>query len=414
MINISNRIQCYAIIHHVVPTLTNRWNILAILSLFNFAITLTYQSIPPVLSLMIEDLQISHAQAGLVMSIYVLPSVLLAIPLSIFAPRLGIKRIGLTCLFLVIIGSILVVTGKSLSVLLSGRMLMGIGATALPIVGLQGVARTFLHHRLGLAMGIYSSAMPLSTIVCFFTFGAVGTLWGWRVVIWITIAINVLALILFFIYFKTPRQDPGISGDTQVSLFSPTLGIGKLAWALAVCWALFALAHISLQTFLPDLMYQGGFDLSIAGSITGIIMVWGVILGPFNGYLLDRTNYKELFLIISTVSAAILAYLLPGGLAYIIPLVILLGILTAPMAPAINAIVPSVVKAEMMPVAYSINFTFASIGMFVGPYIAGLLRDSTGSYNASFLMMTLVFLFATVIGIWLLLQGIKRSKLGSY
>jgi predicted MFS family arabinose efflux permease len=394
-------------------TNNSRWGLLAIICLYNIAVTLTYQSLPPVLSLIMEDMKISHAEAGLLMSAYTLPGIIIAVPLSLMYPRWGIKKLGLAALVLLVAGCLLMVFAADYPMLVAGRVLIGIGASALPIVGSQGVAQIFLKHRLGLAIGIYGIAMPLSTVIPFFAFGAAGIAWGWRSSLWITIAVCILAFIVMSIFFKMPEEYPGERSPRQtVKILAPRaiLKIGWPMWTMAACWAFFLIGHMSLLTFLPDFIYKTGLDLSVAGSITGIIMLCSVILSPFIGHLLDLSRHKEIFIIAGAVAACLLVFSLALTDINIWFFVIALGILTAPFAVAISTITPTMIGRELMALAYSINFMGGSLGMFVGPYLSGLIRDNTGSYTLSFVFMALFFLLAALLASVLLLRRIQRNR----
>jgi len=360
-----------------------------------------------------EDLKISHAEMGMLMSAYTLPGVILAIPVSLIYPRFGIKRLGLASLVLLIIGSALMVVANDYTMLLAGRIIVGIGASALPIVGSQGVAQIFLRHRLGLAIGIYGISMPLSTVIPFFSFGAAGIAWGWRSSILITIAVCVLTFIVMSVFFKMPSEDSGGKPalDTgKILSLRAVLKIGWPMWTLAVCWALFLIAHMSLLTFLPDFIYKNGLDLRLAGSITGIIMLCSVILSPFIGHFLDLTRYKEIFIVGGGIIACLLSFLLAFTDINIWFFVIALGIFTTAFPVAISTIVPSLISRDLMALAYAINFMAGSAGMFIGPFLTGLIRDNTGSYTFSFVFMALFFLLAGLLALTLMLRNARRGS----
>ena len=49
-----------------------------------------------------------------------------------------------------------------------------------------------------------------------------------------------------------------------------------------------------------------------------------------------------------------------------------------------------------MGLGFGVLSTVSSIGMFFGPYIAGLVRDKTGSYEISFIFLSLLALLITI------------------
>jgi len=386
-------------IYHIVPKLDFRWGLLAIICLYNFAVTLTFQSIPPVLSLIVKDIGINYAQAGFLMSFYTLPGMIIAVPISFLYPRIGTKKLGLISLLILAIGSALIIAANSFPILLLGRIILGIGASALPIVGSQAVAKIFMNYRLGLAIGIYGIAMPLSTVIPFFVFGAVAELWGWKSSILITLIVVVITFIIIAVYFKMPGEEPDKATDNKILSASSFTKMGMPLWVLASSWAFFLVAHMSLLTFMPDFIYSRGTDLALAGSLTGIIMLCSVFINPFVGYLLDLTRRKELYIIIGSGMGCVLLFLLVFTDISLLAFVILLGIITAPLPIAVNAIIPLIVKHELMAVAYALNFMLSSLGMFIGPYISGVIRDYTGSYNFSFYFMALFFLLSALAAV---------------
>ena len=183
-----------------------RWGILAVLSFYAFTVFVALHTLTPVLSLVIEDLGISHAQSGLLVAIFSLPSLLIIIPISYFVSRIGLKRLGIISISLMLAGSLLMLMVKSFPAFLFSRVIIGIGAAAVPFVGLQGVAQWFRGNRLGLAMGIYSMAMIGSTIFTLNLYSTVASHYGWMTDLWITAALVAVSLILFVLFFRLPPQ----------------------------------------------------------------------------------------------------------------------------------------------------------------------------------------------------------------
>jgi predicted MFS family arabinose efflux permease len=56
-----------------------RWAILILSYLCMMGFAFTLQSLPPILTLIIEDLKLTHTQAGLLMSLFALPPVFTSI-----------------------------------------------------------------------------------------------------------------------------------------------------------------------------------------------------------------------------------------------------------------------------------------------------------------------------------------------
>ncbi len=381
----------------IVTKPVSRWAMLAILCLYAVALVMAFQSIPPILSLIIEDIGISHAQAGLLMSLITLPGIFLLIPLSLISARFNLKHIGLLSLALTIFGAIVFMLARGLPLLMLGRLIMGIGTVALPIVGTQAVAQWFYGHRLGMAMGIYNAALMFATIIPLNSFGAIGLEWGWRATLLIVIAINLIAVILFVRFFRKPPEEPASTAEKSFTSVKALAKIGWPVWALACGWAFFQAGNLSLTTFLPDFIYTNGLNLQLAGSITSTMILCTLVLSTPVGYLLDRIRYKEILMIACSAASLIVIILLPLSQNLILLFVIILGISFSPMATATFALVPSLAPRSLMSVAFAIIATMSYIGMFLGPSLTGLIRDLTGSYQYSFWLIAFFFIAILVL-----------------
>jgi len=382
---------------------------LAVICLICVSFGIVLQTIPPVLSLIVEDLHISNAEVGLFSAIVNLPGIFLIIPLSMFYNRIGIKRIGIISSLLIIAGSAIVFFSDNYVLLLTGRTIVGIGAASMAIVGLQSIALWFIGGRIGLAMGIFSSLMPLSGVICFISFGAAGLAWGWRSVILIDILVSIVALIVYAAFFKLPpSNEPATQNSTIIHTGAP-LKLGWPIWVLAAEWGFVNLGLFAVGTFTPDFLYQNSFDLRIAGIISSIMMFAAFALNPFVGLLLDRIKRKELFGVLIGIVCTVDLILLPLNVNYIIITISILGIFCCSFAPLTFTLSPRLVKSEYMPLAFGIVSTTSYMGMFSGPYLTGFILDTTHNYTYGFWSIALFFLLAGAMMAALFFNSRKRE-----
>jgi predicted MFS family arabinose efflux permease len=387
-----------------------RWVMLAVISLYGLSQSFTVQSVPPVLSLMIEDFGISHAEAGLSMSFCGVGGMFLILPLSLYLHRIGSKKVGIVSLALNVIGVALAAVAPNLPVFLAGRVIQGISAAALALVGTQQIARWFVNHRPGLAMGIYTIVFPLSGVIALTTFGAIGIAWGWRTVMWLVFAVNVSALVLFVIYYKTPPEHSDGTTSNKILPVRALFKIGWPIWVLAATWGFASLCNTAIGTFTPDFLYQSGFDLRIAGAVSGIILMCGLFIGPLSGYVSDRIRYKEAIIIAGALVSCAVLFMLPIDINRVILYMILLGIFSAPFAPITLSMAATLVKHDLMPLAFAAVATWSAIGMTVGPYVSGLIRDVSGSYQYSYWFVSILFLVVALLMSFLLARRVKLNR----
>lgn len=127
-----SRLRAYSVRPEVVRT-SYRWRILVMSYACMLSLALAFQSIPPILRLVISDLNITHAQACLLMSLFALPGAFIAIPSGMVSDRFDIKKVCITSLILIIVGTFFIGLGENFLIIGLGRTVSGIGAMILSI-----------------------------------------------------------------------------------------------------------------------------------------------------------------------------------------------------------------------------------------------------------------------------------------
>ncbi len=71
-----------------------RWVILILSYLCMLGLAFSIQSLPPILTLIIKELDLTHAKAGLLVSLFALPTIFLAVLFGSFSDRWGSFKMG--------------------------------------------------------------------------------------------------------------------------------------------------------------------------------------------------------------------------------------------------------------------------------------------------------------------------------
>jgi MFS family permease len=125
---------------------------------------------------------------------------------------------------------------------------------------------------------------------------------------------------------------------------------------------------------------------------------------------LDKSKYKAIFAIVSGIVTAAVIFVLPFNVGVILLLLILIGIFTTAIGPVIFALTPSTVKSPMIALAYGLIFTCNNIGMFIGPSIAGYIRDIS-TYTYSFWFIGMLYFVMALFAITVLVWEIRKRRL---
>ena len=352
------------------------------------------QSLPPILTLIIEEFELSHAEAGLLMSLFTFPSIFLAVLAGLLSDRLGSFKVGLISLILVIIGTLLFALSRAFLLAGLGRVVAGAGAVTLCIVAAKIIAQWFRGREVGTAMGVFNTAMPIGTIICFTAFGILGENFGWRIPILLTVFISIIGLAAFlFLYKPEPNKPQKAAHNKQeeTGLLSSLFNVGILIWLAGLCWLWFNAAVISFSTFAPDFFVSKGKSIGFAGLLTSLLMWGSLVISPIIGRLIDKINNNDIFIGAGGLILSISLFLVSKSTHFLFPMAVMalaVAFVPTPVFSYLSKILPS----KDLGLGFGILNMSSGAGMFFGPYLSGLIRDKTGSYETTFIFLSLLAL----------------------
>ena len=354
------------------------------------AFAFAFQSLPPILRLIMTDLKLNHTEAGLLMGLFALPGILLTIPGGWLTDVYGPRRVGIIAAGLTISGTLVVAGAPDFTWLAIGRLISGVGAMTLVVIAASLISRTFEGRRLGTAMGLYNTGMPIGTIICFTLLGAVGAKWGWRgaVAVSTLAGFAALALLIYRPEGRTKQPPAGIARSLRSA--------GGPIWLAGLAWLWFNAAVIAFLTFSPDYFQSLGLKASAAAFLASLIMWGALIVSPIIGPFMGGVRRKRSLIIAGAFIPGLIYLALPSTPDWRLPLMVTLG-LTAALLPApLFALPAEIVDRRNQGVAFGILSTCLNAGILLGPFIVGRLRDATGSYRLGFISMAAFSALATL------------------
>lgn len=392
-----------------------RWSVLCIVYLGMLGFAITLQSVPPLLSSIVAELKVSFAEAGLLMSLFALPGVIVSIPAGALADRYGQRLIGAISFLLMIGGQALFTAGHTMAVLGAARVVSGIGAMTLMVLLPQILGQRFAGAEIGLAMGVLNTAMPLGTVLSLNVLSAIASASGWRRSGLAALLIPFAAFLLFLLFFSPPREEPAREEPAREEarprravpdgLLSQVAKAGWRIWLVGACWLLFNAAIIALFTFTPTFLVGIGFSPQGAGATASAVMWLPLALSPAAGLLIDRFGGKRTMIALAGVGLAVLIALVPHAERWMLALMLLIGVAQTLVPAPVMALVPDVVPGERLGVGFGIVSVCLNLGILVGPALAGWVRDVSGSFSMSFMLMALLSLLIAFVVI-----GLRRHR----
>ncbi len=159
------------------PIFLNKNFLIASLSTFMMVIGLN--AVSPVLHLMQQSLKLSNIMVSLVLSSFAIPGIFLSLFAGGLADKFGRKLLLVPSLFVYGIAGFAIVFTKSIHVILILRIIEGIGAVSLTILGPSIISDHFSGAQLPKAMGLFVGVQTFGMAGFPFIGGLIGT-FGWQ------------------------------------------------------------------------------------------------------------------------------------------------------------------------------------------------------------------------------------------
>jgi MFS family permease len=367
--------------------MTRRWAMLLVVFFTRTSLGFQFQSIAALTPFLLAAFDLSYAQVGLLMGLFMLPGVVFALPGGLLGQRFGSLRVVVAGLGLMVVGGTIIAYSGGVGTAALGRTLAGTGAVLVNIMMARMVADWFRGRELQTAMGVMLAAWPFGMALALMMLGSLAALTSWRLAEYATVAAAGLALGLVALFYQDP---PGEAAAEPAAL---RLNVPRRVWALAVSagigWALLNASVIVVASFAPSFLMSRGASVGQAGLITGVALWISIVSVPLGGLVADRVNRPRLLI----VTACLVAACTISGIArapWPALWMVVSGILLGLPPSILMALLPRAVRAEHLATALGIYYGLFYLGMAISQTLAGFLRDVTGDPGMPLLFAALL------------------------
>jgi CP family cyanate transporter-like MFS transporter len=357
----------------------------------------------PLIGQIRADTGISYGVAGLLTALPLLAMGLLSPIASLLAHRFGMELVLLASM-LVLAAGILLRSAGAVTALFLGTAVLG-AAIAIGNVLLPGLVKREFPERVGLMTSTYSTALAVSAAIAagasFPLADQVGI--GWRASLGSWALLALVAAVAWLPQMRSARPTNASPADSQ-GVNGPWRS--ALAWQVTLFMGLQSLGYYVVLTWLPEILQeQAGISASLAGWMLALAQAVGIasiFLAPVlagmrpsqHGVVVVAvalTGAGALGLLVAAETATALWVVLLGlGQGACFSLALTFFALRAP---------DSEHAAALSGMAQTVGYLLAA----VGPFLFGLLRDTTHAWT-----VPLALLFA--VAVCLLLTGLGAAR----
>jgi MFS family permease len=158
------------------------WVVLFVVFMASVAAPLNQFKVPPMMPVLIDTFRVDLTMAGLLMSIFAVTGFILAIPGGFIFQKLGAKVTGLMAAGCLVIGAVLGALSTTAGLLLTSRVIEGVGMGLIAVVAPAVIAMWFPAERRGTPMGLWATWVPVGSVLMFNLAPALGLNYGWQAV----------------------------------------------------------------------------------------------------------------------------------------------------------------------------------------------------------------------------------------
>jgi len=352
----------------------HRWTALAVLTFARTAMGFQFQSVGAVSPLLMEQLHIANTELGWLIGLFSLPGVFLALPGGLLGGRFGDRRVVLSGLGLMTVGSALMGAAEGFAAVAVGRLLSAAGAVLLNVLLTKMVADWFAGREIIWAMTVLINAWPVGIGLASLTLPVVANAWGVSAVFHVAAgAAAVGAVGIALLYKPAPRAATHARSIGLTGLSRRETGLVIVA---SVPWMLYNVGYSLMLGFVPSLLVRGGLSVEQAGLLLGLstlLFIGSALLGGASAQWLAR---PEVVVILGLLAFTGGLVVLPHAPPW--PTLIAVGLLAGLPVGTLAAAPTAVLRPENRGAGMGLFYTAYAVGMALLPPVAGWLQDVLG------------------------------------
>lgn len=349
--------------------------------------------LPAALTEIQEDLGTTLVQAGLLLGIIQLASLVGGLATAVGGEMAGLRRLLLTGLLLLSTASVLGALAPDTGFLLAARALEGAGFLLAVVVAPALIRRVAPQRRMNIALTSWATFHGMATLVGL----SAGALFlqasGWREW-WLVMAVATLLpvpLLLRHVPHDVPPADAGLR--PALRRVRRTVATPR-PWLTGVVFACYTAQWMAVLGFLPSIYRAAGLDGPWPGILSAVVGGVNAIGAVCAGTLIQR-GFSERFIVfwtflaMSAASAATFAVDWnrtgsPGGVAVQFALIAAFSAVGGLIPAALTRFSVHIAPADgSVAAVLGLTQQIFNLGNFVGPMLFALLATRTGGWHTT-------------------------------
>ena len=382
-----------------------RWVMLALVSLSYWVFGVVIRSIAPLVTPILEDLNISYSQMGIILGSWPLIYIGVAAISGAIVDRWGVRKSLFFGIVIIGLSEILRYFANGFATMVLFVAFFGLGGPMVSVGCPKTISVWFRGRERGMAIGVYSSAVLIGGLTAYSTANSVVmplTGYSWRLTF---VCYSLPAFAAALLWWLLARDVTPVEASERTSIakvFTGLIGIRSVQLILIIGFLSFAIAH-GFSNWLPNILETGGLSPKIAGfasSIPVLVSLPTVLVVP--RLVAPRLRGRIVALMALATAIAVMIVATASGSPLITGL-LLYGVSFGAIIPLLMLILMDIpeIGSRYMGSAGGMFFCVAEIGGFAGPFIIGAIKDFTGSFLIGACFLAVLSIIISIMGLLL-------------
>ena len=347
--------------------------------------------LPPALPVLQRELGLSLVQAGFLLSLVQLATMLLRVAAGLTADGIGLKRSMVIGLAVLSVAGVAGGWARDVPTLLTLRALEGLGFLMATVPAPSLIRRCVPASQITRMLGFWGAFMPFGTAMALLIGPAVIGLAGWPSWWWLTAVLT--AGMGLWVARRVPADPvptatpgPGAAGEGWRQRLTLTLG-SPGPWLAALAFAVYSAQWLAVIGFLPSLYAQSGWTGALGAVLTAVVAAVNMGGNIAAGRLLSRGTAPRTLLWWGYAAMAVGAFLAYGAVTEQIPLLRYLGAL---LFSLVGGLVPGSLfglAPRLAPNERTVSTTvgwimqWSAMGQVAGPPVVAWVASQAGGWH---------------------------------
>lgn len=271
---------------------------------------------------------------------------------------------------------------------------IGMAEAAIGPVPCTGAVSPLFNKKRGLAIGAMSTGVGVGGFIFSLLVGSLLIpTFGWQGGYYGIAVAHVLIIPLAMLIKSKKKQTFVQHEDTVENIGTETTKLGKMLrspalWILSAIFFMFLFSLVGTVQIQAPHLQDIGFPVLIASSTLGFLGLISAFAKLFFGWLCDRINPKTAYIISAVCLVCGLVMLSffrhDSSSIYLWTYVLIFGVGIGAWLPIMSMMVSRTFGTGSYGLFFGAVTMVETIGQALGPLVAGLMFDNTGSYHSTF------------------------------